>query len=66
MSANSSNTKLGLSKTAKSRTDRQWIEGLLVTAQEREWFGSITIELKRGVVDVAKLVESMKPPKVSS
>lgn len=50
-------------KTAqKQKTQRQWVDGLLVSAQNRDWFGKITIEIKRGMIDVVISEESLKPP----
>ena len=44
------------------KSQRQWIEGLLVSAQKRQWFGKITIEIKRGIIDLVRSEESLKPP----
>jgi len=43
-------------------SQRQWVNGLLVTAQKRDWFGTITIEIKRGMIDKIRKEESLKPP----
>lgn len=40
----------------------KWLEGLLADAQKRKWFGTISIKLKRGMIDVVLLEESLKPP----
>ncbi len=41
---------------------RKWVEGLLVSAQKREWYGKITIEIKKGMIDKVLNEESLKPP----
>lgn len=41
---------------------RKWVEGLLVSAQKRKWFGTITIEIKRGMISMARCEETLKPP----
>ena len=46
----------------KQRTERQWIEGLLVSAQNRRWYGKITIEIKCGMIDLVWTGETLKPP----
>ena len=50
-------------RTSKQKTQLKWVEGLLVSAQNREWYGKITIEIKRGMIDVLINEESLKPPK---
>ena len=45
-------------------SQRQWVEGLLVSAQRRGWYGKITIEIKRGMIDLVRSEETMKPPLV--
>ena len=47
---------------SKQATQRKWVEGLLVSAQNRSWYGKITIEIKRGFVDIVRSEETMKPP----
>ena len=46
----------------KQQTQRNWVDGLLVSAQNRNWFGKITIEIKKGMIDLVKSEESLKPP----
>jgi len=46
----------------RQSTQLQWVNGLLVSAQKRHWFGKITIEIKRGLIDVVRSEESLKPP----
>ena len=48
----------------KQKFERQWVEGLLVSAQKRKWYGNITIKLKRGMIDVVESLDSQKPPPV--
>jgi hypothetical protein len=43
-------------------SQRKWVEGLLVSAQNRQWFGTITIEIKKGVIDLVRSEETLKPP----
>lgn len=50
------------SQQPKHRNHRQWIEGLLVSAQDREWFGTITIEVKRGTINLVRSEQTLKPP----
>ena len=38
------------------------MEGLLVSAQKRDWFGKITIIMERGRVKQVLSEESLKPP----
>lgn len=40
----------------------QWVQSLLTSAQNRDWFGTITIEVKRGVIDLVKTEQTFKPP----
>ena len=42
---------------------RNWINGLLTSAQKREWYGKITVEFKRGEIDLVRSEQTMKPPK---
>ena len=51
-----------LSQLLKQQSERQWIEGLRVSAQERQWFGIISIEVKRGMVHLVKAAQTLKPP----
>jgi hypothetical protein len=46
----------------KQKTHRQWVEGLLVSAQNRKWYGKITITIKNGMIDVVGSEETFKPP----
>ena len=46
----------------KQQSQLKWIQGLLVSAQNRKWFGKITIEVKRGMIDLVRSEESLKPP----
>lgn len=46
----------------KQNTQRQWVNGLLVSAQKRNWYGNLTIEIKRGFIDIVRSEETMKPP----
>jgi len=55
-------SKLSRSRLPKQRSDRQWIEGIIVSAQERGWFGTITIEVKKGMVYLVKAEQTLKPP----
>jgi hypothetical protein len=41
---------------------RRWLEALIRSAQLREWYGTITVELKRGEVVQASSTETLKPP----
>lgn len=43
-------------------TQRKWVEGLLVSAQNRGWYGTISIKIKKGMIDVVLSEESLKPP----
>ncbi|MHA1344966.1 MAG: hypothetical protein ACTSO3_01065 [Candidatus Heimdallarchaeaceae archaeon] len=40
----------------------QWIQGLLVSAQKRRWYGKITMEIKNGMVHEVTNIETLRPP----
>ena len=46
----------------KQESQLQWVKGLLTSAQKRTWFGKITIEIKRGMIDIVRSEETFKPP----
>lgn len=46
----------------RKQSQVKWVEGLLVSAQKRKWFGKITIDIKRGLIDLVKSEETLKPP----
>jgi hypothetical protein len=46
----------------KQNNQLQWLKALVMSAQNRDWYGSITIEIKRGMIDKVMKVESLKPP----
>jgi hypothetical protein len=46
----------------KQEGEVQWIKGMLVSAQKRGWFGKITIEIKKGMIDLVRSEETLKPP----
>ncbi len=54
--------KNSLEKKHKQVTQRKWVEGLLVSAQNRKWYGTITIEIKSGYIDLVRSEETLKPP----
>ena len=43
--------------------ERRWIDGILVSAQKRRWFGTIRIEIKNGMVNLLRSEETLKPPR---
>ena len=47
----------------KQEEELRWIQGLLVSAQKRRWFGKITIEIKAGMIDLVRSEETLKPPR---
>ncbi len=47
----------------RQRDDRQWVNGLLTSAQKRGWYGKITIEIRKGDISLVKSEESLKPPR---
>ena len=47
----------------KQAEEINWIKGLLTSAQHRGWFGKITVEIKRGMIDLVRHEETLKPPK---
>jgi len=51
-----------LKRLKRHQAQRKWVEGLLVSAQQREWYGIISIKIKRGMIDVVLSEESLKPP----
>jgi len=42
--------------------ERRWINGMLVSAQKRRWYGKMTIEIKAGMIDIVRNEETLKPP----
>ena len=46
----------------KQRNQRKWVDGILASAQDRQWFGTITIEIKRGMIHQVGQLETLKPP----
>ena len=51
-----------INKEKRQKAHRQWVEGLLVSAQKRDWYGKIIIDIKRGEVDIVARQETLKPP----
>ena len=51
-----------LNLVTKQQTQFQWIKGHLTSAQNRKWYGKITIEIKKGLIDLVRLEETLKPP----
>lgn len=49
----------------KQKNQLQWIQGLLVSAQKRRWYGKITIEIKQGMIDLVRSEETLKPPEIT-
>ena len=47
----------------KQEEELRWVNGLLVSAQKRGWFGTITVEIKKGMIDMVRSEETLKPPK---
>ena len=58
--------KSELNKIQEQKQHRLWIEGLLVSALNRKWFGKITVEIKRGEIFLVHSEESLKPPKLKN
>lgn len=46
----------------KQLEERRWLDGLLVSAQKRDWYGTITIEIKKGMIHQAGCEQTLKPP----
>ena len=46
----------------RAHTNRQWVESLLVSAAGRQWFGTITIQIRRGEIDLVESKQTLKPP----
>lgn len=44
---------------------RVWVNSLFTVAQQREWFGTITIKMERGKVVRLVKEESLLPPNVT-
>ena len=42
--------------------ERKWLEELLSEVQGQEWYGKMTITVKKGFVDAVLKEESLKPP----
>lgn len=51
-----------LSILKKQKKQLEWVKGLLMQAQGRKWFGTITIEIKNGMIDLVRNEETLKPP----
>lgn len=47
----------------KQEKEINWIKGLISSAQQRRWFGKMTLEFKDGMVDIIRNEETLKPPK---
>jgi len=51
---------MGDRQDQKQRDQLQWVQAILTSAQSRGWYGKITIEVKRGVVDLVRCEETLK------
>jgi len=49
---------------AQQRSDRKWVDELIASAQRRGWFGTITLEMKKGVINLVGCLETKKPPRI--
>lgn len=49
-------------KDRRNEEHRRWIDGLVSSAQQRNWHGKIEIHFKKGQVDKVLTEESLKPP----
>jgi len=47
----------------QQKDQRKWLDSIIQGAQNRNWFGSITIEIKRGMINLVRSEETLKPPK---
>lgn len=41
--------------------ERKWVEELLIKAQDKRWYGNITIQIKNGMIDIVKCGQTFKP-----
>lgn len=46
----------------KNLEDRRWVQGLLVLAEQRKWYGTLGIEFKAGKILLVHKDETIKPP----
>lgn len=50
----------------KKEEQRLWLlehlNGLLTSADKRDWFGKISIDIKRGMIDMVRVEKTVKPP----
>lgn len=52
-----------LKQEQKKEKERQWVEGILMSAQNRSWHGTISVVIKRGEIVLVKKEETFLPPK---
>lgn len=50
------------SQTKESVAHRGWVNNILSSAQDRKFYGTITIHVANGTITRAEKLESLKPP----
>ncbi len=48
----------------EQKFNRQWVDSLFQEAQNRKWFGNITVEIKKGMIKLVRSEETLKPPNI--
>jgi len=56
-------SKKVLSLEERQEKDRQYVESILMTAQQRDWHGTISVDIKRGEIVLVRREETFKVPK---
>jgi len=51
-------------KQKQHESDITWVNGIVASAQKREWFGEITLKVEGGMMKRAITAQSHVPPKV--
>jgi len=54
--------KIKLTVEEKQQEQLRWLYAQLVSAQKRQWFGNINIQIKKGMIDLVDIHETLKPP----
>lgn len=44
----------------RQRDDITWIEAILESAQRRDWYGAISIQVRNGIIDLVECKETLK------
>jgi len=52
-----------ISPEQQMEKDRIFVESILMSAQKREWHGTISVDIKRGEIVLVRREETFLPPK---